>query len=279
MAPVDAAFGPENEDTFEIDPSEPAPIYPGSDAPLAPETPAVPAALPPAAPAQAASAAAGTDQMVAAERYKNLQAWATKVAQENAAFRKGAQLAQQAPGQAQAAPQDQPLMINGEAYSANKYETLIEDEGFAAATEYRDAYQRELMRRDMQSVFQQQAQAQTQEQQLQQEIEKAGALFEKYGVDQNAYEQMEQLRQAEAQRGFQHSPEAMIAMVQAGGSWENVLAYMNYGMQAYQQAQQQSAAAPAPQAAHPGMPGGVGQQVAPQARSAGAYITPQSIGL
>jgi hypothetical protein len=216
--------------------------------------------------------------MIPVKRYKDLQAFATRLSQENKALK---QQQPQKPAES-STPAEEPILVNGKPYDHAEFERMVDDEGFAKATAYRDAYLREQTRRDMLEVLNQK---QTQEQQgqlLQQEIEQTVQLFDRYGIDEQAFAQIDQLRQQEAQRGFNISPEASILLQKAGGNWDHALAFMQYGMQAYQAqlAAQQAPAIPTPPPpAHPGFPGGSGRQAAPASAGAGGYFSPQDFGL
>jgi hypothetical protein len=240
------------------------PMNPADEIPPPAETPDPAQSGAPAAPAPA-QAATPPKPVNHEEQIKAVQAWATKVAQENAELRKKAGSSQPPPPSAERAPQDQPP---NDGYDWTTFNKLLEEQGREAAFEHRDAWKDEQLLRKVDE--------RTAQRERQNRIDsETTRLFQAHQVQNADIEVMQTLAQHDLEQGFNPSPGALLALRLGGGSWDEVAKRLATGSAA--------AAAPAapatPHPAHPGAPGSAAPRSPAPARKRSLQIPARSVGL
>lgn len=186
------------------------------------------------------------------KNYKSVQAWATKVSQENAAMR--AELEALRGGQAQERQPAEPEPSDN--YDWNEFNRIADEKGREAAFEHRDAH----VEKRILSRIEARERAQSRQGRVESEVVRLAKLAEIKDTD---YEVLEQLRQGETALGFEPSPGALLALRLGGGSWDKVIAALKGRGAA-------PAAAPAQRKVHPGLPGGHGERAPAKSASRNA---------
>jgi hypothetical protein len=199
-------------------------------------------------------------------RYKNAQAWATRVAQENADLKQRLTRLESAVPSKDDAPKES-KSESAPAFDQAKFDELEATEGLGKALEYRDSVMRQQIIADVESRSEK-------KQRQEQFASEAKRLFAENGVTESDFAEMQALQQQEVDQGFAPSPGALLVRQQTGG-YDNALKLINFA-KAELRRRQAAGAGPSNEgrqdggggarAPHPGVPGGASRRSSRQAR-------------
>lgn len=190
-------------------------------------------------------------------RYKNAQAWGTKLSQENAQLKQqlaaiqNQQPVQTPQAQAQAKEQEAPSGFDQE-----KFDELQETEGLAAALEYRDSVKEQ----QLLSQLEQREAKRRQQEQFEAEAEQ---LFSSHGVTEADFTEMQAYQKEELEMGYNPAPGALLVR-QMAGDYNTAAKLIKFAVGELTRRKQgdsgQQPAQKAPAAPPADVPGGAGPQ-------------------